>query len=135
MNATQFGLLCAGLVLLVLAALAFAVHRHDRRVAAASEKWEREHGPLSPRGRFYEPDDAVRVPVTAGFDKTKVVGQLVLQRSALPPTSDFCFALGYRSRAQAGDCVFEYELLEVSIVSDDKYFEFLQHHRTRRGEQ
>jgi hypothetical protein len=68
-------------------------------------------------------DDAlVSVPISDGFDHHKPpIGFLRVQRTALPPTPDFVFAIGYLEPN-----VGTYKLTEVSLVADGKYIAYLQ---------
>lgn len=65
--------------------------------------------------------EIIELPVSIGFDNSKIVGKLIISKDALPPTPDYTFALGYRYISGT-----EYELLEVSIVLDVYYARYLE---------
>lgn len=106
------GMLLAGLVFWVVRTV-----ERERKFSADAAAWERTKGPFAPRA------DEITVPVTQGFDMSRPAGFLVLKRDALPPTADFCFALGYRDNG----CALAYDVLQVALVPDAEYLRFLQH--------
>lgn len=76
----------------------------------------------------------VTVPVVLGFDRSKVVGELRILESALPPTPDFVFSIGYKATEKCDtpprdipktQHLGSYSLGAVSIVSDSDYAGYL----------
>lgn len=65
--------------------------------------------------------DTIRIPVTVGFDSSKIVGVLELRMDALPPTTDWCLALGFNDLGEG-----KYAPMDVSIVTDAGYLAYLQ---------
>lgn len=77
----------------------------------------------------------IEVPVTLGFDRSKVIGWLRIRKDALPTTPNFVFSLGIKaldmSKVVPGeipkmDYVNEYELVEVGLIHDDRYIGYLK---------
>ena len=79
-------------------------------------------------------DDVINVAVVSGFDSNNPIGWMKVRRSALPPTPDFVFSLGFRALEYAGapgtiptaPYISKYELLSVSPVTDTSYIGYLQ---------
>lgn len=73
----------------------------------------------------------IEVPITKGFDKSlPTIGSVKILKSALPKDPDWVLALGYKT----GDGVAgKYELMELSMVSDAGYRDFLEQTDTEVG--
>ena len=78
--------------------------------------------------------DFTTVPVLDSFHAGKQIGELRILTSALPPTPDFVFTLGFEALqfdGVGGDVptrpyVSDYRLVAVAPLSDARYIEFLQ---------
>lgn len=77
----------------------------------------------------------ISVPITLGFDVTQPIGQLTIFKSFLPPTPDFVFSIAIQAKkvdhksiydSDPMGCVLEYELSEVSLLSDANYIAYLR---------
>lgn len=80
-------------------------------------------------------DEFISVPVCLGFDSTKPIGELRILKSALPPTPDFVFSLGYsvletnalpKEELDLEAYVKRYELGQVALLSDANYIGYLR---------
>jgi len=79
-------------------------------------------------------EDTTRVPILIGFDQNKPVGWLEIRTSALPPTPDFVFSLGFQALGYAGEpgsvpskrYFGDYQLQAISITSDEGYIGYLR---------
>jgi hypothetical protein len=76
------------------------------------------------------------VPVLANLNGYEVIGELRILTSALPPTPNFVFSLGFQALevigAPEGELhtkayVGKYKLLAVAPVYDDNYISYLRH--------
>jgi len=73
--------------------------------------------------------DYVSVQVVAKFGDSMPIGELRILKSALPPSPDYCFALGFRALKVTDDGkIHGYELLEVAPVSDANYASYVTYH-------
>jgi hypothetical protein len=63
------------------------------------------------------------VPVTIGFDRTQVIGEMTIDETKLPPGAGYRFALGYRVLAfdEPALVATEIDLLQVGLVPDAKF--------------
>lgn len=74
-----------------------------------------------------------RVPILINHEATKSIGWLEIMTKELPPTPEFCFALGYQAiEMRSFDdtlrlVVTKYELREVSLIADRLYARALEH--------
>ncbi len=72
----------------------------------------------------------IKVPVTIGFDSTKIIGEMLINEKELPFSNEFCFALGVRVKdfiddGKGNKLVTDFDLVEVSVVDNYKYMEYL----------
>jgi hypothetical protein len=61
------------------------------------------------------------IPVTIGFDRTQVIGELTIDETKLPPGIGYHFALGYRANRITDGVLRDFEILEVSLTDDSKF--------------
>lgn len=66
----------------------------------------------------------IKIPVFSKFGDDVPIGELKISKSALPPTPDFCFSLGYRKLDSEKDS--DYELLNCAIQPDELYLRYLK---------
>lgn len=80
-------------------------------------------------------DEFITVPVLQDFRQDKIIGELRVLKSALPPVSGFCFSLGIKALDMTGitpgaiptaQYTGPYELVCVSIVNDQGYGDYLR---------
>jgi hypothetical protein len=79
-------------------------------------------------------DEMVIVPVTVGFDHSKVIGELRIRKDALPPTPGFVFNIAYSAHDFAGtpgtvpraSYAGPYTLQAVSVATDEQYAAYLR---------
>ena len=77
-------------------------------------------------------DEYTTVPVLVGFNHEKVIGQLCILTSALPPQPDFVFALAVECKGGPPGTIVTappqapYKLLSVAPVLDLAYIGYLR---------
>lgn len=69
----------------------------------------------------YKDSNAIKIPVTIGFDHQRVIGEMRVDAARLPAEPNFHFALGYKATATDDERVTSYELVEVGLTADDKF--------------
>lgn len=75
--------------------------------------------------------DTVGVPILRAFDQREPLGWLHIRRDALPPTPDFCFAIGYSPLRVDEHRVVDYRLLSVAIIPDADYRKVIDSEQAR----
>ena len=61
------------------------------------------------------------IPVTVGFDRTQVIGEMTIDETKLPAGIGYHFALGYRAYRIVDGVLSDFEILEVSLTDDSKF--------------
>jgi len=61
-------------------------------------------------------EDFIEVPITVGFDKTRVVGMARLLKTCIPEDPTWCLSLGYKVDTTGKG----YDLKELTILQDIK---------------
>lgn len=68
----------------------------------------------------------ITIPVTLGFDNSNIIGTMEVDETKLPPTTDYCFAIGYYCKGvDDKGKVIDFELREISVVLDRSYRNYL----------
>lgn len=61
------------------------------------------------------------IPVTIGFDNTRIIGMMTIDENQLPKGYDYVFSLGVRLLDEQ-HC----ELMQVGLIDNSNYLEYLQ---------
>lgn len=64
----------------------------------------------------------ITIPVTIGFDSSKVIGSMTIDSDKLPKDYDFVFSLGVKVEKPTSN---GYELCMVGTVDDEVYYKYL----------
>lgn len=61
------------------------------------------------------------IPVTIGFDRNQVIGEMTIDETRLPAGIGYHFALGYLAKQITDGEMSDFEILEVSLTDDSKF--------------
>lgn len=71
-------------------------------------------------------DEMVQVPIVLQFGSKEPVGTVSILKSALPPTPNWVFSLGYRTNDDPTNEAPDYNLYEVALLTDNVYSSYLE---------
>jgi len=64
--------------------------------------------------------------VTKSFDKSKAIGEMIIDGDKLPKGGNYVFAIGGKVLEKKGNKITKFELLEISLIPNFNYKKYLE---------
>jgi hypothetical protein len=68
----------------------------------------------------------ITIPIYSSHNMEQIIGKAEIEEDFLPSSPEFCFSLGYVAKEFTDGRVSKYKLLEISVIPDKLYIEYLK---------